>query len=227
MMDQRLAPGMQDGEEPDPSAEMFRIQGDFLERSTHSTKQETVDDAWVLERQRCEGLRHREDDVRVGHRQHLGLACLEPVRLGTTLTLRTVTVAARVVRDPLVSAAVAFLDVTTQVCSPAGGDRIDDRTLLPAPGGDHSLGVRRFAALLEDLGKLVPRSLAHLLGRLELRAQRIQRTLDRTEPHRGHVRVDGRALERPVTQQRLDHPQIRARLQQVRREAMALIPISE
>ena len=68
MMYQRLTPSMQDGEEPDPRAEMLRVQRDFLERPAHSAKQETVEDAWVLERQRCQDLRHREDDVRVGHR---------------------------------------------------------------------------------------------------------------------------------------------------------------
>lgn len=49
-------------------------------------------------------------------------------------------------------AAVALVDVTTQSRSPAGGDRIDDRTLLPAPGGSGSCRAWRFAALLEDLG---------------------------------------------------------------------------
>ena len=151
MMDQRLAPGMQDREEPDPCAEMLRVQGDVLERPAHRTKQETVEHAWVLERQRREALRHREHDVRIGHRQYFGLARLKPVRLGTTLTLRAVAVATRVVRDPPMSAAVALVDVTTQSCSPAGGDRLDDRTLLPAPGWSGSRGAWRFAALLEDL----------------------------------------------------------------------------
>ena len=97
MMDQRLAPGMQDFEKPDPSSEVLRIQGHILKRPAHSAKEQVVDDAWILKRRGREGLRNREYDVSIGHRQHLGLACFEPGLLGTALTFRAVSVSARVV----------------------------------------------------------------------------------------------------------------------------------
>lgn len=162
MMDERLAPGMEDGEEPELSTEMFRVQGDLLKRTGRGTEQEIVDDRWVLKCERRQQVRDREDHVCIGHRQYVGLACFEPGRLGAALTLRTVTVPARVVGDPPMSAGVARIDVAPQPRAPAGQDPVDDRALLPAP--------RQTAVLeptsqvpLEDLRDLVSRSLAHLL----------------------------------------------------------------
>lgn len=103
-------------------------------------------------------------------------------------------------------ASVALIDVTTQACRPASEDLIDDRVLLPAPLGG---GPGREPALevpLEDLRDLVSRSLAHLLADHHLRTQRIQWTSRRAHALRRHVRVDRRRPERPMTEQRLDHP---------------------
>jgi hypothetical protein len=38
MMDERLAPGMEDSEEPETSAEMLRVVGDLLKRLGHRPK---------------------------------------------------------------------------------------------------------------------------------------------------------------------------------------------
>ena len=67
MVDERLAPGMQDGEEPEPGAEMLRVAGDHLKRPGRATEQKIVDDLGVLKRERREQLGYREDHVRVGH----------------------------------------------------------------------------------------------------------------------------------------------------------------
>ena len=143
---------------------MLRVVGDLLKRLGRGTQQEIVNDARVLKRERCETLRHREDHVRVGHRQHVGLACFEPGRLGAALTLRTVTVPARVVGDPPVPARVACVDVATQPSCPARRDPLDDRTLLPAPWRMATLGLSSQVPV-EDLRDLVPRSLGHLVQR--------------------------------------------------------------
>ena len=200
MMDERLTPGMEDGEEPEPGTEMFRVQGDLLKRRGHRAHQEVVQDPLVLKHERREGLRHREDNVRVGHRKHVGLARFKPRRLGAALTLRAVTVPARVVRDLLVSARVTRVDVTTEPSRPAGKDRLDDRTLPPTPGSLGARGVEDLVVPLEDLSNLVPRSLGHLLDAEQLLAQRIQRTSRRAQPLRRHMRVDLRRSERAVTQ---------------------------
>ena len=85
MMDERLTPGMEDGEEAEPGTEMFRVQGDLLKRLSNRAHQEIVKDLLVLKHERRETLWYREDHVRVGHRKHVGLARLEPRRLGAAL----------------------------------------------------------------------------------------------------------------------------------------------
>ena len=176
--------------------------GDLLKRLGRAAEQEVVDDLLVLERERREQLRYREDHVRVGHGQHVGPACFEPGRLGAALTLRTVAVPARVVGDPLVSAGVARVDVATQARRPARGDPLDDRTLLPAPWRTATLALRPRVppVALEDLRDLVPRSLGHLLRARKHSAQRIQGTPGALQSLARHVRVDLRGPERAVTE---------------------------
>ena len=48
MMDQRLAPGVEDGEEADLGAEMARVGGYRPERVGDGPEEETVDDGLVL-----------------------------------------------------------------------------------------------------------------------------------------------------------------------------------
>lgn len=119
MVNECLAPGVEDGEEPEAGAEVAWVLGDLLKRLGRRAQQQVVDDPRVLESERRQRLRQGEHHVRVGHGQHLGLARLEPAGLRAALTLRAVTVATRVVRDPPVPAGVALVDVTTQPCRPA------------------------------------------------------------------------------------------------------------
>ena len=193
MMDEGLAPGVEDGEEPEASAEMAGVGGDLLKRSGCGAQQQGVDDLGVLERERRQALRDREHHVGVAHRQHLPLACCEPERLGTALTLRAVAVATRVVGDRPLPAGVTRIDMATQPCRPARQDRFDDRALLPAPGACGAPGMPGLEVPLEDLRDLVPRSLGHLPERHEFRAQRVQWTPRRVHTIRRHVRVDRRS----------------------------------
>ena len=205
---------------------MLRVQSDLLKCMGRSTQQEIVDEGRVLKRERRQPLWHREHHVRIGHRQHIGLARFEPGRLGAALTLRTVTVPARVVGDPPVSTGVTLLDVTTKTRRATRRDPADDRTLLTAPGRTCAEWLRAQVPS-EDLRDLVPRSLGHLLGGDQLLAQRIQWTSRPAQTLRRHMCVDLSRSQRAVTQQRLDHPQVRARLHQVRRVTVPIIPNSE
>jgi hypothetical protein len=107
---------------------------------------------------------------------------------------------------------IALVDVTAQACRAARENLIDDGALLPAPEGGRPTG-QGLEVPLEDLGDLVSRSLAHLLEDDPLRAQRIERTTRLAHALRRHVRVDLSRPERAVTQEGLDHAQVRARLQ--------------
>ncbi len=220
MMDQSLTPGMEDDEETEASTEVARVGGDVLKRPGCGAQEEVVDEVGTLQGERRQALGQREDDVGIGHRQHLGLARVEPTGLGAALTLRAVAVPARVVGDLAVTAGITRVDMAAEARGAAGQDLIDDPALFPAPRAYSVLGALSPEVPLEDLSDLVPRSLSHLLGDQQLRAQGVQRTARRAHALGGHVRVDRRSSERAMTQQRLDHPEIGARLHEVRRVAV-------
>jgi hypothetical protein len=68
-----------------------------------------------VQRQRAELGRARQHDVEVRHVEQVAPTCLEPFRPCRGLALRTVPVAARVVADGLVAAAVATPPVSAQL----------------------------------------------------------------------------------------------------------------
>ena len=98
MMQQRLAPGVQHGDEADVSAEMLGVGGDGPEGSGGGSEQGAIDFALVLQRQRGQFCGQGEDDVKIGDRQQILAALLQPLRALLRLTLRTVAIAAGVVR---------------------------------------------------------------------------------------------------------------------------------
>jgi hypothetical protein len=68
MMNEGLAPGVEDGKEPEASSEVARVGGDLLKGAGHSAEQEVVDDLGVLEGEGRQGLRQGENHVGIGHR---------------------------------------------------------------------------------------------------------------------------------------------------------------
>ena len=66
--------------------------------------------------------REREDDVKVGHVEHSHGLRFDPLLLGEGLTLRTMPIAARVVRRVLVAAGCTHVEVPTENGGPAVGD---------------------------------------------------------------------------------------------------------
>jgi hypothetical protein len=68
VMDQGLAPGMEDDEEADPSAEVARVGGDVLKRPCCRAQEKGVDEVGAVQGERRQALGQREDDVGVGHR---------------------------------------------------------------------------------------------------------------------------------------------------------------
>lgn len=73
---------MQNGEEADLGAEMLGIGGDGAQRLGGGAEQQTVDERLVLVRNGRNGLRQREDDVKVLRVEQLGAAILQPLRSG-------------------------------------------------------------------------------------------------------------------------------------------------
>ena len=65
MMDERLAPGVEHGEEADLGAEMARVGSDRAERLGDGPEEQTVEDGLVLGGDLGDRRGHGEDDVEV------------------------------------------------------------------------------------------------------------------------------------------------------------------
>ena len=141
-----LAPGVQDGQEPDLGPQVLRVGGDLLQGLGGGTEQDPVDFPRILLGDRAEHRRECQDHVKVFNGQQLSFSCLHPLRRSGGLALGAMAVPARVVGDPLMPAAVTLLDMPAQSRSPAGGDVAEGAALL---------GRERVAVAVEEgIGKV-------------------------------------------------------------------------
>ena len=111
---QVLAPGVQHGQEAGLSAEVPGVRGDRVQRFGGCPEQDVVDDDLVLEGDDGDLVGYGEDHVKVRYVEQFRPPVLEPLRACETLALAAVPVAAGVVRDALLSAIVAALDVAAE-----------------------------------------------------------------------------------------------------------------
>ena len=130
-MDERLAPGVEDGEEADLGAEMAAVGGYGAQRLGDGPEEKAVDDGLVLGGDLGDRRRHGEDDVEVLGGKQVLAAPFEPRGAGQRLTGRTVAVATGVVPDAPMAAVVTLLDVAAE----GGGAALLD--------GRHHAAVRR------------------------------------------------------------------------------------
>ena len=99
MMLQLLIPGMEHAEEADLGTQVTRIAGDLQEGLRAGAKQQVVDHPLVLQCQRSQFLREREDDMDIVRGQQFPSPRLEPALAGVALALWAMPVATRVIRD--------------------------------------------------------------------------------------------------------------------------------
>ena len=132
MMLQTLIPGMEHAEEADLRAQMPWIAGDLQQGLGAGVKQQVVDQPFVLQCERGQFPRQREDDVDIAGGQQFPFPRLEPAQAGVALALGTVPVAARVVRDGGMSAVRAAIAMSAE----RGGAAARD-------GQQHLFGVAR------------------------------------------------------------------------------------
>ena len=123
VMLQSLVPGMEHAEEANLRAEMTRIAGDLQQSCGTGVKQQVVDQPFILQCKRSQFPRQGEDDVHVSCRQKFQFPRLEPAQTRVALTLGTMPVAARVVRDGGMSAVRALIAMSTQRSGAAARDR--------------------------------------------------------------------------------------------------------
>ena len=190
MVDEGLPPGVEHGEEPDAGPEEAGVGSHIEQRGGSGPKEQVVEDARMGKGDGSELVGQREDHVGIGHGEHIGLAPLEPVRLGTPLALGTVPVAARVVGDLAVAAVGAGIHVAPERRGAAPEDPVDDAALLRPWGRNRDRGVLQPA---KDLGDLVRRSPGHLPGHRKLEG--VERTRGRPDALGGDVHVQGGRLD--------------------------------
>jgi hypothetical protein len=109
-----LIPGVQHAEETDLRSEMFGIASDFEKSFRTGSEQEIVDDFLILQSQRGQLTRQREDYMHVRRRKKFPVTLFQPTIARSRLTLWAVPVSARVVRDGAIPAARALIEMTTQ-----------------------------------------------------------------------------------------------------------------
>jgi len=105
---------MQNTEEADFCTEVFGIAGHFKKSFCTGAKQEIVEDLLVLQDQRGQMTRKRENHMDVARWEKLLATCCEPAIASSCLTLRAVPISARVVGDGAMSAASAFIDMPAE-----------------------------------------------------------------------------------------------------------------
>src|SRR5208283_48547 len=109
-------------EEADLCAQMFWIGGDGAQRLRRCPEQDAVNHCLVLERDSLDLPRHGEHDVEIRHVKQLRLPVRNPLGACQALALRTVSVTTGVVRDALMAAFAATLNVTAECCRAAALD---------------------------------------------------------------------------------------------------------
>jgi len=108
------APAVQHRSEANASAEVLWVGGDRNQRLGGGFEQDAVDHGLVVIGKIGDRRRHCEHDVVIGHGQEFGLAIGQPLLGSRGLALRTVPVAAGVVRDAQVGAGLTAFDMTAQ-----------------------------------------------------------------------------------------------------------------
>ena len=132
MMLQFLVPGVEDTEKADLRTQMPGMASDFEQGLGAGAEQQIVENLLVLQSQGRQKMRKGEDHVHVAGGQEFLLARLEPAVAGLGLTLGTVPISARVIRDGAIPAAGTLIAVPAEC---GGAATLDGRQDLAMLGG--------------------------------------------------------------------------------------------
>ena len=132
MMLERLAPGMEHGENAEVGTEMARIGGEFAQRLGRGPKQDGVNARLVLEGDPGDRGRQGENDMEIGNGQEFGFSLAQPSLAGRPLTFGTVPIAAGVVGDADRAAIVTLFDMTAKRRRAARRDGAHDAAFATA-----------------------------------------------------------------------------------------------
>jgi hypothetical protein len=129
MKKQVLSPTVKYSEKADLGAQMLGIGSDGRQGLGRGSKQNAVNEIFVLVRDGSDLLRDREDDMKIVRRENFGGSFFNPCGTRERLALGTVAVAAAVVAGPLVTTAVAAFEMTAESGGAAHLDRGHDAPL--------------------------------------------------------------------------------------------------
>ena len=127
-----LTPGMQNAEEADFCTEVLGIAGHFEKSFRTGAKQETVEDLLVLQDQRGQVTRKREDHMHVLRRKKFPATLFQPTFPSACLTLRAMPISTRVVGDGAMSAASALIEMPAERGGTTPRNRQEHFDVLPA-----------------------------------------------------------------------------------------------
>ena len=150
---QRLPPSVKHAQESDVRTETFRIGRYLQQRCSTGLKQQSKQGSFVLPNQRDEPVRHAEDDVIVSHWQKLLLPRSKPLITYVGLTLWAMPVSTRVIRDGLMTAAVALIAMAAERSCAATRDGVQHLDLWPGQRLPKAI-QKSTAAAMNDIGHL-------------------------------------------------------------------------
>src|SRR5215510_799562 len=135
MVVQRLAPGMQHGEESDLRPQMVRIACHGQEGLGHRLKEEVIHHPRVLECEWAEGMREGKHHMDIGHVEQLRFAGREPGGLRAAWTLGAMPITTGVIGNLHVPTLLTLRRVPSQGGGPADRNRPECAVLLRRHGG--------------------------------------------------------------------------------------------
>jgi hypothetical protein len=115
-------PGVEHAEKSNLGSQVAGIASDLKQGFSAGMKQEVIDQSLVLQGQRREFPRQRENDLDVTGGQEFLFTGFEPADAGVALTFWAMPISARVVRDDGMSAVRALIAMSTQRSGTAARD---------------------------------------------------------------------------------------------------------
>jgi hypothetical protein len=123
---------VEDAEETDVGTEVSGIGGDLEQGRCAGAKEQVIQARGVTLTHWIERVWQREDDVHIRDVEELALPRREPPLAGLRLTLRTVSIPTRVVRNGSMSAGATLIEMTAERGGPTLLERAQDGALLHA-----------------------------------------------------------------------------------------------
>ena len=129
MKKQALSPTVKYGEKADLGAQMFGIGSDDGQGLGRGSEQNAVDEIFVLVSEGSDLFGNGEDDMKILRLENFGCSFFNPLGTSERLTFWAMTVTTGIIAGPLVTTAVAPLEMTAQSCGAAHLDRGHDAPL--------------------------------------------------------------------------------------------------